>query len=251
MSYLQPVAVPDLILYLAGVLVAAFVAGFAGFAFGIVAAGIWLHAIAPAQIVALIAGYALLFQGHAAWKLRRAIRPRRLAPFVLGSALGIPAGVFILQWAAPPALRGFVAWLLVLFGLYSLAAPKLPDLSRAGPPEDGTVGVLNGVLGGATGLGGTLPAIWCGMRGWSKDEQRAVFQPTALATFLMAALWLGGAGVVTTDTATLFAIGLPVLACGTWLGWKLYGRMDEATFRKAVYVLLVFSGTLLLSTQSS
>lgn len=251
MSFLLPLAAPELALYLAGVLVAAFVAGFAGFAFGIVAAGIWLHAIAPAQIVALIAGYALLFQGHAVWKLRRAVRPGRLAPLVLGSALGIPAGIIILQWATPPALRGFVAWLLVLFGLYSLAAPKLPEFSRAGAPQDGAIGVLNGVLAGATGLGGTLPAIWCGMRGWPKDEQRAVFQPTALATFLMAALWLGGAGAVTTDTAALFAIGLPVLACGTWLGWKLYGRIDETAFRKAVYVLLVLSGTLLLSTQST
>lgn len=245
------VAVPELAVFLAGVLVAAFVVGFAGFAFGIVAAGIWLHAITPAQIVVLIAGYALLFQGHAVWKLRRAIRPARLAPLVLGSALGIPAGVFVLQWAAPPTLRAFVAWLLVLFGLYSLAAPKLPQFSGAGASRDGAVGVLNGVLAGATGLGGTLPAIWCGMRGWPKDEQRAVFQPTALATFLMAALWLGGVGAVTADTVGLFVLGLPVLACGTWLGWKLYGHLDEAAFRKAVHVLLVISGTLLLSTHSN
>jgi uncharacterized membrane protein YfcA len=32
------------------------------------------------------------------------------------------------------------------------------------------------------------------------------------------------------------------LIAGTWLGLKLYGRLDEATFRKVVLVLLFASG---------
>ena len=31
--------------------------------------------------------------------------------------------------------------------------------------------MLNGLLGGSTGLGGILPTIWCTERGWTKDEQ--------------------------------------------------------------------------------
>ena len=44
----------------------------------------------------------------------------------------------------------------------------------------------------------------------------------------------------------LFLIGLPALALGTWLGFKLYGRLDDATFRKAVLVLLLISGVTLM-----
>ena len=36
-----------------------------------------------------------------------------------------------------------------------------------------------------TGLAGIVTVIWTGIRGWSRDEQRAVFQPTAVASFLM------------------------------------------------------------------
>jgi len=44
------------------------------------------------------------------------------------------------------------------------------------------------------------------------------------------------------DTAKLFALGLPFLFAGTWLGLKLFGRIDEAAFRKIVLALLFVSG---------
>lgn len=236
-----------LAVFLGGTLAAAFVTGLAGFAFGMVAAAAWLYVLAPAQAAALIAAYALLVQGHAVWKLRRKLSLPRLAPFIAGSAVGVPAGIYLLQWAPAAQLRLAVGVLLVLFSLYNLARPKMPDASRAGLAGDATVGVLNGVLGGSTGLGGVLPAIWCGLRGWSKDEQRAVFQPTAVATFVLVIAAFGGTGIITADIARLFVIGLPALAAGTWLGWKLYGKLDEASFRKVVLVLLLFSGAALVA----
>ena len=97
-----------------------------------------------------------------------------------------------------------------------------------------------------TGLAGILVTIWCGLRGWPKDVQRTVFQPVAVAIFLMSALWIGGRGAITPDTVKLFLIGLPALLAGTWLGLKLFGRLDEAAFRKVVLVLLLASGAVLI-----
>jgi uncharacterized protein len=236
------------VVFLVGTFVAAFVTGLAGFAFGMVAAGIWLHALSPAEATTLIVAYALLVQGYAVWKLRRSIDVARIAPFIVGSAVGIPAGILALRWVSPTHLRMGAGALLVLFSVYNLARPQLPVLKAAGPTADAGIGILNGVLGGAMGLGGILPTIWSGMRGWSRDEQRAVFQPTAVATFLMTILCLGGLGIITRESTSLFVIGLPALVAGTWLGWKLYGHLDEASFRKVVLVLLLVSGlTLLIS----
>jgi uncharacterized membrane protein YfcA len=39
---------------------------------------------------------------------------------------------------------------------------------------------------------------------------------------------------------------LPVLLAGLWLGVRLYGRLDDATFRKMVLVLLLLSGLTLV-----
>jgi uncharacterized membrane protein YfcA len=242
------IALPNLIIFLSGAFAAAFVTGLAGFAFGMVAAAIWFHALTPIQATVLIVAYALLVQGYAVWKLRKSMNVKRLLPFIAGSAVGIPFGIVILKWAAPSDLRITVGLLLVAFSLYNLVRPKMPEFRHAGTVPDTIVGVLNGVLGGSTGLGGILPTIWCGMRGWPKDEQRAVFQPTAVATFLMIILWLGGTGTFTIDIAQIFAVGLPALFIGTWLGWKLYGRLDEAKFRKVVLVLLLVSGIALVLT---
>jgi hypothetical protein len=62
----------------------------------------------------------------------------------------------------------------------------------------------------------------------------------------MAALSLGARESLTPETAKLFALGLPFLFAGTWLWLKLFGRIDEATFRKIVLALLVVSGVALL-----
>jgi uncharacterized protein len=238
----------DLAIFLLGTFAAAFVAGLAGFAFGMVAAAVWLHALPPAQAAALVVAYALLVQGYAAWRLRHAISLRRLLPLVLGSAAGIPAGLAVLEWTPAAHLRAAVGALLVLFSSYNLVRPRLPEARRAGSAADAGVGVLNGVLAGATGLGGILPTIWSGLRGWTRDEQRAVFQPTAAATFLMTLLAFGGAGLATSDAVRLFLVGLPALAAGTLLGWALYGRLDETAFRRVVLVLLLVSGISLAVT---
>jgi uncharacterized membrane protein YfcA len=42
------------------------------------------------------------------------------------------------------------------------------------------------------------------------------------------------------------AISLPALLAGSWLGLKLFGRLDEASFRKIVLVLLLASGAVLM-----
>jgi hypothetical protein len=38
----------------------------------------------------------------------------------------------------------------------------------------------------------------------------------------------------------------PALLAGTWLGMKLYGRLDEATFRRVVLILLLVSDAVLV-----
>ena len=239
---------PELAVFLLGTFAAAFVTGLAGFAFGMVAASIWLFALPPAQTTTLIVAYALLVQGYATWRLRGAIDYKRLLPFVLGSAIGIPIGVSILEYVRPAYMRTAVGVLLIAFSLYNLTRPKFPELRGLGRAGDVGVGILNGVLGASTGLGGIVPVIWTTLRGWTRDEQRGVHQPTAFATFVMSLVGLGGAGLVTAATSHLLLLGLPVLLAGTLLGWALYGKLDEATFRKIVLVLLLLSGLALVVT---
>src|SRR5689334_3264708 len=186
----------NLILFVSATFAASFVAGLAGFAFAIVAAAVWLHFLPPAQSTVLIAAFGLIVQGWAVWKLRHAIRPFRLAPFLIGPVIGVPLGAQPLRWASPDSLRFGIGVVLVAFSLYSLIRPNLPRASEAGRFTDGIVGTLNGALGGATGFAGIILTIWCTLRGWPPPEQRAVFQPVGVFVFLLTALFLGGTGTM-------------------------------------------------------
>src|SRR3954464_7567208 len=233
-------------LFLLATFAGALVAGLSGFAFGLVATSIWLYILTPLQTATLIIAFGLIVQGYSVWKLRRALDWKRLRPFLLGAALGVPVGVGILTWASPAHVRTGVGAFLVLYSLYALFRPAINPVRAGGAAADAGVGFLNGVLGGMTGLAGILVVIWCGLRGWPKDVQRTVFQPVAIAIFLMSALWIGANGAITADTIKLFLIGLPALLAGTWLGLKLFGRLDEASFRRVVLALLLVSGVVLI-----
>lgn len=224
----------------------ALVAGLSGFAFGLVAASIWLYILSPLQTATLIVAFGLIVQGYSVWKLRHALDWRKLWPFVVGAAAGVPVGVTLLTWADPHSVRVSVGAFLIVYSLYAFFRPALKPVKGGGAMADAGVGFLNGILGGMTGLAGILVTLWSGLRGWPKDVQRTIFQPVAVAIFLMSALWLGGKGAVTAETIKLFVIGSPFLMGGSWLGLKLFGRLNEAGFRKIVLVLLFTSGAVLI-----
>jgi uncharacterized membrane protein YfcA len=219
--------------------------GISGFAMGLVVSGVWLHIIAPDQNALLIVLCGLVTQGSGIWRVRRSIDWLTVAPFMIGGLLGVPAGTALLKTVDQGATRISMAVLLIAFSVYSLARPTVKPL-RGGIAREFSVGVTNGLIGGLTGLGGIAVTIWCQLRGAPKDSQRAIFQPVMFATFLMSAISLAVAGSYTAETLKLYALALPALVAGLWVGFKLYGKIDDATFRKIILILLLISGMSLI-----
>lgn len=212
---------------------------------GLVVSGISLHILTPIQTAALIVGYGLLVQSYSLWRLRHALRWRTLAPFILGGAIGVPGGAALLSYIDPGYMHNGVGLLLIVYSSYSLARPHLKPM-HAGLAVETGVGVINGSMGGLTWLAGPIITIWCQLRGWPKDEQRAIFQPVILATFVMSAISLSVAGADTEELTRLYVYGLPFLFAGAWTGIKLYCHLDDAAFRKLVLVLLLLISGLVL-----
>ena len=223
--------------------------GLAGFAMGLVVSGIWLHIITPVQVAILMTGYALVTQSYTIWKLRHALSWRNVAPFLISGAIGVPIGTALLTSIDPDYLRGAVGVLLVLYSAWSLMRPTFRPV-QAGLPADLGVGFANGFLGGLTGLGGIIITVWCQLRGGPKDAQRMVFQPVIFAMAVMTATLLSFAGAATAETVKLYLLGLPFMLVGMWSGLKLYGKLDDAAFRKVVLLLLLASGLSLIVPMS-
>ena len=235
-------------LFLLAAFMGGFASGLAGFAMGFIVSAVWLHLITPIQTTALIVGYGLWTQGYGVWKLRKSFSWRNVAPFIIGGTVGVPVGTMLLTYIEPAHMRVGVGVLLVIYGVYGLAQPAFKPV-QATVATDGSVGFLNGLLCGLTGLPGFIITVWAQVRGWTKDVQRAVFQPVMLAASAVTAISLSVTGVVTADIVKLYVLGLPALLAGLWVGFKLYGKLDEAAFRKLVLVLLLVSGFGLIAAQ--
>lgn len=233
--------------YLAGAtFVAALASGLAGFAFALVASGIYLHLLEPTAAVALVLAGSLAAQAVTIARLRSGISWPRLWPFLLGGVLGIPLGTALLDRLDAGTFRLTVGLFLVAYSLFMLVVKHPPQITAGGRVADGVIGVLGGAMGGLAGLSGALPTVWCGLRGWSKDEQRGVYQPFIVAMQALALVALLIATPVSSGTWWVFMLCLPALVLGALVGLALYKRVDDGGFRRIVLVLLLGSGVALL-----
>lgn len=220
-------------------------AGAAGFAFGIVATAVWLHAIDPIHSTILVVSGGTIIQAGTIWPLRRSIEPRRLWPFLAAGLAGIPIGVWLLVRTDAHALKVGLGLFLAAYGIYALATPRLPRIERGGRLADAAVGFAGGILGGIGGYSGVLPAIWTQLRGWTKEVARSVYQPFIVMAHVVT-LALVGAVAMDRQGLILLLIALPALIAGAAIGWRIYGRLDEHRFRQALAALLVVSGVTLM-----
>ena len=178
--------------------------------------------------------------------LKGGIDWKRLHPFLIGGIAGIPLGALLLQHIDVPVFRFAVGIFLVAYSVFMFLRPVAAAIDAGGRAVDGAIGFVGGVMGGLAGLSGAVPTIWCGLRGWPKQIQRGVYQPYIFVMQLLALIWLGGLGTIGMRTATQSLICLPALVIGTWLGFKLYARVDDAQFRRIILLLLMGSGIGLL-----
>jgi len=237
---------PEIAIIAAGAFAAAFVSGAAGFGDALIAAAIWLQFFAPTETVPLIV--ACFFAMHVVMLalMRKRLDFRHLWPFVIGGAIGVPVGAQLLKIIDPTTFKLVAGAGLMIYGTIMLLLSNLPVIRHGGRLLDGVVGWIGGVLGGFAGLSGFIPAIWCTQRGWPRERARGVTQPYILTMHGMALGWLAMAGLVTPTTATRFAIAVPAIALGAWIGVKLYGHFDDKRFRQCVLIMLIGAGALLL-----
>jgi uncharacterized membrane protein YfcA len=219
---------------LAGTFAGGFATGLAGFAYALVTAAFFLHVLDPVDAVAVTMIGTLLGQATTIWRFRAAMDPRRLLPFLVPGLAGVPVGTWLLASADAGTVRDAIGAFLVAYALYAIATPRLVIGRRGGRVADGAVGFAGGILGGLAGLSGALPTIWAGMRGWSRDEQRAVYQPFIVVV------------QVGRDALEWVAKCLPAFALGLFLGMRAYARIDEHVFRRVVLGMLLASGSALV-----
>ncbi len=162
-------------------------------------------------------------------------------------ALGIPIGTRLLPLLDPNRFKLVLGSLLVLCCSAMLATSRLPSIKKGGRPADAVVGLLGGVMAPISGFSGLAPALWCTLRGYTKDEHRAVLQNfnlIVLSATLASNVWSGR--VRAANAAQMAVVAGSLVLPAIW-GSKIYVGMSPAAFRKGVLWLLIFAGSAMLA----
>jgi uncharacterized protein len=231
-----------------GAVAAGFVQGLSGFAFGLVAMGIWAWSLDPVLAGPLVVFGSFIGQSLAMSSMWRMMNPWRAFPFVLGGIVGVPLGVLLLRYINPTAFKAGVGLLLVVWCPLMLFAGDLPRVQWGGRWADTGIGWIGGVMSGLGGLSGPAPILWATLRGWDRHTQRGVFQVFNISMqFVTLAVYIVS-GTIPHAAWPLFAVIVPAMLIPTIAGFRLYRHVSDLIFRRVVLGLLTVSGMILIAT---
>lgn len=240
----------DLALIAAGGFLAALVIGSAGFAFALIAGGIWSYVLPPPAVVLLASVCATPLHMAGVWRFRRDIKFALLWPFIAGGMLGVPLGVWALSRLDPIWFRHLFGGFMIAYSVFMLIHPNMPAIrltARVARLTDAVVGWVAGMMGGLAMLHGTLPTVWCQLRGWDKQKARSVYQPYILLIGIQVMLLVGiNVDIDKSQLMLPLAVCLPAMAAGLWLGMRIFDWISEQYFRRVVLWLILASGISLL-----
>ncbi len=227
------------------VLAAAFVRSAVGFgdavvAMPLLAAFLGLRTVTP--LVAFIGPTLSLLILARHWSkvdLRAAVR------LIIASVAGIPVGIFLLSGLPEGPLRAALGAVILLYGLFGLARPAARRRAAKGWLA-WPVGFVAGVLGGAYNTNGPPVVVYATLRDWPPERFRATLQGYFLPTGLLILFGHGVAGLWSGQVLRLYAVSLPALVAGAWLGEKVSHDIPGSVFRRIVYLSLAVMGAFLI-----
>jgi uncharacterized protein len=229
-----------------GALAGGFVSGLAGFGAALMALGIWLYVVPPAVAVPLVLICSIIAQTSTLPSIWRSIDFKLVWPFLVGGLAGVPLGIVLIAYADPHVFKLSVGIVLLIFPTLLYFQRKPMAYTFGGRVADTGIGFAGGVLGGLAGLSGPVPILWASVRGWGKDERRAVFQTFNWTVLTAALVAQAGTGFITHEVLWLTVVVFPATLAGAWIGARTYHALSDGNFRDVVLGLLFVSGITLV-----
>jgi len=224
----------------------AFVSGLAGFAFSAVAGAILLHILPPLEAVPLMMACSITVQATNLWALRKSIRWKQSSALVVGGLLGVPIAVWLLQAADARIFRESFGLAIACYAVYTLFRPVLSRRLQMHVGRNALIGFGGGFVGGLTAMPGAIPTIWCDIHGVPKTEQRGLVQPFIAAMQIFALVLMLLQNNLSSKVLVEFVASIPALLAGAALGIFAFRCVNEASFRRIILTMLLFSGLLLV-----
>jgi uncharacterized membrane protein YfcA len=174
----------------------------------------------------------------------RAIDLRAIWRLTLAAVIGIPLGIGFLKSLPEAWLTTVLGVLLIIIGLYYLLRPALP--ARTEQYWTYILGFTAGILGGAYNIAGPPLLIYGTLRRWPAEQFRATLQGFFVTINTVILIGHFSAGLWTPTVLQLFALSIPAILIGFWVGHRVSQHVSPAAFARLVYIALILSGIFLI-----
>ena len=227
---------------MAVVLLAGIVRGFAGFGFSALSvAGMSLF-FSPAQVVPAVFVLEVLASVTLIASVWREIHWGWLKALLVGGAIGIPLGVYLLAVVPEAPLRAVVSLVILTAAVLLLSGFKAP-LADTSLVRFAT-GIVSGVFNGLAAIGGMVVAVTLFSTAITGAAARATLIALFFATDLYSLAWSGGYGLLDRTLIVWVAWLLVPMLAGIWIGRRHFLKVDEARFRRIVLRVLAVTAAL-------
>ena len=88
--------------------------------------------------------------------------------------------------------------------------------------------------------------IYATLTDWKKDEIKATLTGFFVLNGYLTAATHAAHGVITTNTLLIFAVTMPFVLAGTFLGLRIGRRINRRLYLQGVYLLLMGLGALMV-----
>ena len=234
-----------LLILLSGAFLGAFVQGATGFGSGLLINAFWLHIMEPTHAIPLNVVTSLFISGVPIYKLRKKLDFSKLKQFAIFGIVGIPIGMYLLVISDPSKLKFPIGILLVIYALLMLKISSF-SINVNNKSINNLVGFISGVIGGLTALLGIIPVAWFSVQRLPKNTKRGTYEPFIFITSIAAIISFAFAGLYKIEMIFDLLKIIPALLVGSWLGIKIYNKINDNLFRKVVLGLILLSGLFLV-----
>lgn len=162
----------------------------------------------------------------------------RFAPVLWGILIGVGLGSVFVTRISDDALLLALGTVVVAFALLSLSSANLSVPAHRERQTGWITGILGGVVGALTTVGGPLFVMYLVGLG----VERRLFLSAISLFFLLSAILISGAfllaGMFDAQRVLLAAVALPAALAGMWIGDQIGLRVPARRFRALVLVVL-------------
>ena len=229
------------IIFLAGA-----VQGLAGFGFSQFALPLLLLVMGSLDLIPVMVILSLFLNIFLVYELRKYVQLKRIWPLMLGGALGIPFGTYLLLITDTSIIKLFIGIIIIIFGLALLfeirKTVKNEKLAMA------PIGFMGGILNGCVSMSGPPLIIFFS----NQEMDKQVFRANLIAFFMFINLATLPvflfAGLLTIEVITTSGVLLPGMVLGAFIGSRLALKIDDGRFKKLTMILILIMACLSMAS---